>query len=157
PKHRHAATAELSKAVPPCPPLPPQVHAQPPSDPRIEIRQHARRLAEAKVAPPADQVTSQRLDQLGQAHAACPTRQFPDSCLETLERLRRDLPLAAIVCDTKAQELPFLGSSHGAFRLVDRKPELGRQEVTHAGQHAFAGPGTANVDVAVVRIAAEAV
>src|SRR5262249_60030620 len=112
----------LRKRFPPGPPLPPQVHAQSPTYPRIEIGQHPRRLTEAKVAPPADQVASQRLDQLGQAHPACPTRQFPDSCLELLDRFRRDLPLATIVRDTEAEELPLLWSSHGAFRLVDLEP-----------------------------------
>jgi hypothetical protein len=46
--------------------------------------------------------------------------------LESLDRLRRDTPLAPVVRDAKAQKLPFLRTSNGALGLVDSK--LGKQK-----------------------------
>ena len=57
---------------------------------------------------------------------------------------------------TEAQELPLLWLRHRAFRLVDLQLEPVGQEPAHAGHDPFAGAATANVDVAVIGIAAEA-
>ena len=57
---------------------------------------------------------------------------------------------------TKSQELPLLWLRHRAFRLVDLQFEPVGQEPAHGGHDPFAGAVTANVDVAVIGIAAEA-
>jgi hypothetical protein len=61
----------------------------------------------------------------------------------------------ARACET--QELPLLWPCHRAFRLVDLQLEPVGQEPAHRGHDPLAGTATANVNVTVVGIAAEAV
>src|ERR1700688_1255146 len=48
-------------------------------------------------------------------------------------------------------------SRHRTLRLVDLQPQLRGQEPAHRGHDPFAGALTANIDVAVVGVPAEAV
>src|SRR6266436_1803923 len=68
-----------------------------------------------------------------------------------------DLPLAPVVRDAEPQELALLRSRHRAFRLVDLQPQLLGQKPAHRGHHPFTGAAAANIDIAVVRVAAKAV
>src|SRR5438445_3145343 len=79
------------------------------------------------------------------------------TCVEFVEGFWRDAPLAPIIRDAEAQELALLRSRHRAFRLVDRQPQLRGQEPAHRGHHPLTGATAANIDVAVVRVAAETV
>ena len=56
----------------------------------------------------SDQVWRQFFDQLLQHNSACPACHVPDLRLEFVEGLWRDAPLAPIIRDAEAQELPFL-------------------------------------------------
>ena len=103
------------------------------------------------------QVSSQGLDELGEAHPARPTRQFPDPHLETLQRRRRDVPLAPIVRDAKAQKRSVRRLSHRTLGLVDFQPKLRGQESAHTGHDPVARSTAADVDVAIVRVATESV
>ena len=88
----HTQAAQLRVPGPSILPLSPDIHAQSATNPRVQIPQHDRRLAEAEVASPADQVSRQGRDQLRQTDPKRPTRQFPDPLLELLQGLRGDLP-----------------------------------------------------------------
>src|SRR5208337_787495 len=125
--------------------------------PRFQVREHTRGLAEAEVAAPPDEVWRQLLDNLRQTESPCAAGLLPDPRLECVERLWRDAPLAPIIRDTKPQELALLRSRHRALRLVDLQPELYGQEPAHRGHDPFTGALAANIDVAVVRVAAKAV
>ena len=57
-------------------PLSPDVHAQSATNPGVQVPQHDRRLSETEVGSPADWVPRQRRDQLREADAERPTRQF---------------------------------------------------------------------------------
>src|SRR5205085_3690064 len=76
---------------------------------------------------------------------------------EFVEGFWRDAPLAPIIRDAEAQELALLWSRYCAFRLVDLQPQLLGQKPAHRGHHPFTGTAAANIDVAVVRVAAKAV
>src|SRR6202011_3370944 len=56
-----------------------------------------------------------------------------------------------------AQEFALLRSRHRAFRLVDLQPQLAGQKPAHRRHHSFSGAAAANIDVAVVGVAAETV
>src|SRR5580693_6742349 len=127
------------------------------ADPRFQVREHTRGLAEAEVATPSDEVWREVLDQLRQADPPCPAGQVPDLRLEFVEGFWRDAPLAPIIRDAEAQELALLRSRYCAFRLVDRQQQLLGQKSAHRGHHPFTGAAAANIDIAVVRVAAEAV
>jgi hypothetical protein len=113
-------------------------------------------LTEAEVAAPSNQVWSQLLDDLWQGFPQRPASHVPDPRLECGESLRRNAPLAPVIRDAKPQELPPLWSRHCALRLVDLQFEPGGHESAHRGHDPLAGAATANVDVAVIGIAAEA-
>src|SRR5271163_3541349 len=87
----------------------------------------------------------------------CPAGHVPDLRLEFVEGFWRDAPLAPVILDAEPEELALLRSRHRAFRLVDHQPQLLGQEPAHRGHDAFAGAAAANIDVAVIRVAAEAV
>src|ERR1700731_2335374 len=80
-----------------------------------------------------------------------------DLRLEFVEGFWRDAPLAPIIRDAEPQELALLRSRYCAFRLVDRQPQLLGQEPAHRGHHPVTGAAAANIDIAVVRVAAKAV
>src|ERR1700751_5059635 len=69
----------------------------------------------------------------------------------------RDTPLAPVIRDAEPQELALLWSRHRAFRLVNLQPQLLGQEPAHRGHNPFTGAAAANLDIAVVRVAAKAV
>jgi hypothetical protein len=85
-----AAASQFSKASASTFPLLPDDGAQPPPGPFIKRAQHRWGLAEAEVTAPSDQVDGQLFDDLHEASSARAPRQFPDSCFETGECLRRD-------------------------------------------------------------------
>src|SRR5437016_4269138 len=126
-------------------PLPPKIHAQSSADPRFQVGEHARGLAEAEVVAPSDQVWPQSLDDLWQGFSPCSTRQLPDPHPELVEGLRRDAPLAPVVRDAEAEEFPLFRAPHRALRLVDLQLELLGQEPAHRSHDAFPGAATANV------------
>jgi hypothetical protein len=122
----------------------------------VKFTQRRRRLAEAEVAAPPDEVGGQLLDDLREAFASGPARQFPHPASESSMRLWRDAPPRLLpVREAKAQELALGRSVDRARRLVD--PELGGldRNLSMLAHHAFAGPLTANIDVAVVGITNE--
>jgi hypothetical protein len=60
---------------------------KPPPEPPIKFTQHRRRLTEAEVAAPPDEVDRQLLDDPCEALSARAPRQFPNARLEAGERL----------------------------------------------------------------------
>src|SRR4029077_15349585 len=152
----HATTAQFFEAIAPVLPLPPKIRAQSSADPRFQVREHARGLAEAEIAAPSDEVWREVLDQLRQADPPCPAGQVPDLRLELVEGFWRDAPLAPIIRDAEPQELALLRSRHRAFRHVDLKPQLVGQKPARRRHHPFSGAAAANVDIRVVGVAAEA-
>src|SRR4051812_29572988 len=145
----HTQAAQLRIPSPPVLPLSPDIHAQSATDPGVEVVQHDRRLAEAEVASPADQVSRQGRDQLRHTDTERPTRQFPDPLLELLQGLRGNLPGGlGVVRDRESQELSLPTSSHRALRFVDLELKSGRQEATDACHDALPRPAAAHVDVA---------
>src|SRR5262244_3959224 len=118
--------------------------------------QHSWGLAEAKVSAPPEKVWREILDHLRQAVPSCPAGHVPDLRLEFGERLWRDAPLAPVLRDAEAQEFALLRSRYRALCLVDLQPQLIGQKPAHRGLDPFSGAATANIDVAVVGVAAEA-
>src|SRR6516165_10598409 len=153
----YATTAQFVEAVVPVLPLPPKIRAQSSADPRLQVREHTRGLAEAEVAAPSNEVWPQFFDQLRQADPACPVCHVPDLHLEFVEGFWRDAPLAPVIRDAEPQEFALLRSRHRAFRLVDLQPQLLGQEPAHRGHDPLTGAAAANVDVAVIRVTAKAV
>src|SRR5258708_4324911 len=148
-------TAQFSEAIGPVPPLPPEIRTQSPADPRLEVREHLRSLAEAEVAAPPDEVWRQLLDDLRQTESSRQVGLLPDSLLEFVESFWRDAPLAPVIRDAEAEELTLLRLSHRALRLVDLQPQLHGQEPAHRDHDAFAGALAANINVAVIRVPAK--
>src|SRR5580700_7619353 len=87
----------------------------------------------------------------------CPACHFPELRLEFVEGFWRNAPLAPVIRDAEAQELALLRLRYRAFRLVDLQPQLPGQEPAHRGHDPFTGAAAANIDIAVVRVAAKAV
>src|ERR1700731_922839 len=133
------------------------MRAQSSADPRFQVREHAWGLAEAEVAAPSDEVWRQVFDQLLYADPPCSAGHVPNLRLEFVESFWRDAPLAPVVRDAEPQELALLRSRHRAFRLVDLQPQLLGQKPAHRGHHPVTGAAAANIDIAVVRVAAKAV
>src|SRR4051794_13217155 len=107
----HTQSAQLRIPSPPVLPLSPDIHAQSATYPGVEVVQHDRRLAEAEVASPADQVSRQGRDQLRHTDTERPTGEFPGPLLELLQGLRGDLPgRLGVVRDRESQE------AHPVFR-----------------------------------------
>ena len=94
-----ASSPQFLEAVPPRLPLPPEVHPESPTNPRVQVGEHSGSVTEAEVAAPPDEVRRQLFDELRQAHAERPASQLPDAHLEPVECLRRNLPLAPVVRD----------------------------------------------------------
>src|SRR5713226_795826 len=87
-------------------PLLPGDGAQPSPDPVVEVAQHRRSFAEAKVGAPSDEIARQLLGDLREALAARAPRELPDLCLEAGDGLRRDpAPRLLPARKAKAQEL----------------------------------------------------
>ncbi len=119
--------------------------------------EHPGSLAEPKVAPPSPEVGRQVAHHLLQAHSPSSGRQFPDSLLEPDHGLRRDAPFRLPVPgEAEAQKLPFLRSSHRAFLPVHLELELVVRKRVTLLHHPLPRLHAAHVDVAVVRIAHEA-
>src|SRR5499427_5299672 len=106
--------------------------------------------------PPPEKVWREILDYLRQAVPSCPAGHVPDLRLEFGERLWRDAPLAPVIRDAEPQEFTLLRSRHRAFRLVDLQLQLVGQEPAHRSHDPLPSAATANIDVAVVGVAAEA-
>src|SRR6516165_5666573 len=96
-------------------------------------------------------------DQLRQADPAGPACHVPDLHLEFVEGFWRDAPLAPVIGDAESQEFALLRSRHRTFRLIDLQPQLLGQEPADRGHDPLTGAAAANIDVAVVRVAAKAV
>src|SRR5205814_2674119 len=109
------------------------------------------------VSAPSDEVWRQLFDQLRQTDPTCPAGYVPDLHLEFLESFGRDAPFASVIRDAEPQEFALLRLRHRAFRLVDLQPQLLGQEPAHRGHHSFTSAVAADVDVAVVRVTAQAV
>src|ERR1700757_5455329 len=118
--------------------------------------EHSRGLAEAKVSAPPEKVWREILDHFRQAVPSCPAGHVPDLRLELGERLWRDAPLAPVIRDAEPQEFTLLRWRHRAFRLVDLQLQLVGQKPAHRSHDPLPGAAAANIDVAVVGVAAEA-
>ena len=115
-----------------------------------------RGLAEAEVAAPSDQVWAQPFDDLWQGLTPRPTGHSRIRILNlsrAFGAMRRSLPSFAML---KPRNFRSSGARHRALRLVDLQLELVGQEPADRGHHPLAGAATANIDVAVVGITAEA-
>src|SRR6267143_6587729 len=98
------------------------------------------------------------MDHLGETYPPGPTRKFPNSLLEPCCRFRRQAPLRLLVIrEAETQEFPFPWSRHRTLLPVHSQLELRREESRHAAHHSFAGPPTADVNVAIIRISCEPV
>src|SRR5215472_14938211 len=105
---RYATTAQFIEAVVPVLPLPPKIRAYLSADPRLQVREHTRGLAEAEVATPSNDVWRQLFDQLRQAGRPCPA--------------------CPVIRVCEPQESALLRSRHHAFPRVVFQPELAGQE-----------------------------
>src|SRR5271157_5793528 len=141
--------AQFFEAVLPGSPLPPKIQTQSSTDPRFEVREDSRSLAEAEVAAPSHDVWLQLFDQLLQTEPPCPACHVSDLPLEFVEGLWRDAPLAPVIRDAEPKKLALFRPRHRALRLVDLEPQLVGQEPAHRGHDPFAGAPAANIDVAV--------
>jgi hypothetical protein len=148
-----AAASQLCKPCTSALPLFPGDGAQPPPEPFVKPTQHRRRLTEAEVAAPPDEVDGQFLDDLRKAASARAPRQFPDPCFEAGERLRRDAP-SPFASGGKAEAKEFADARFGdrALGLVDLQPEALRKEPFDASHHPFFRTLAAHIDVAVVGV-----
>src|SRR5882672_6199048 len=124
-----ATASQLGKASGSPLPLLPGDGAQPPPDPFFKRAQHRRRLAEAEVAAPPDEVDGQLLDDLREASS---TRV------------------------AEAQELADARLGNRTLGLVNLQPEALCKESFDADHHPLARTLTAHIDVAVVGVAHEA-
>src|SRR5271166_186916 len=149
--------AQFSEAVLPGSPLPPKIQTQSSADPRFEVCEDSRGLAETEVAAPSHDVWLQLFDQLLQTEPPRPACHVSDPPLEFVERLWRDAPLAPVIRDAEPEKLSLFRSRHRALRLVDLEPQLVGQEPAHRGHDPFAGATAANIDVAVVSVPAKTV
>src|SRR6267378_5941619 len=139
-------------------PLLPQHRSQPAPQPLIKALQHGGRLAEAEVALPASQVGREILHHPRKTHPTRAARQFPHSCLEALQRLRRNTPLRLpLAREAKAQELALRRPSHGALLSIDLELQSPRDVGREAPHHSPSRPFAAHVDITVIRVAHEAV
>src|SRR5437879_1128498 len=124
-----AAASQLGVARTSTLPLLPGDGAQPPPDPLVKSAQHRRSLAEAEVTAPTDKVSGQLLGDLYEASCARASRQFPDSCLEAGNHLRRDAPTWLFPAgEAEAQELADARFGNRALGLVDLQLETFGQE-----------------------------
>jgi hypothetical protein len=64
-------------------------------------------------------------------------------------------PFTPVVRDAKAQELPLLRSSYCALRFVYLQPKLSGQEPAYTGHNSRPSAVTVDINVTVVRVAAE--
>src|SRR5262249_51206570 len=88
----HTTFTQFGKPHRPSLPLLPKDRPQSASVPLFEFCQHRRRLTITKVVVPALQIRSQLSHHSFDLDASCPSRQFPDSLLETLNRFWRYPP-----------------------------------------------------------------
>src|SRR6266496_267321 len=97
------------------------------------------------------------LGHLFQTDAPCPSRQFPYSLLTAEQSLGRDAPFRLFPAGkAEAQELALLRSRHRALRLIHLELESPPEEVRHALHDALPRPFARHVDIAIIRIAHEA-
>ena len=130
----------------------------------------ASRLAEHSTGPGCSQSSlasrcryrvSDELDRSAtDADPARPARSAPRTrALKPLQAPRAHINPAGgsapVVRCESSKNFRSCGSSHRTLRFVDLQPKLRRHEATHAGHDPFACTLTANVDVAVVSVAAE--
>src|SRR6266567_3027520 len=138
-------------------PLPPQGAAESPPDPTSQRSQHLRCLAEAEVVSPAHHIASQLFHCGLDADTLGPSHDLPDSLLKAVQGLGRydalDLRAGA---KAEPEKLSLLRSCHCTLRLIDLEFELLRNESRDALHYPLTRPLTANVNVAVVRIANKA-
>src|SRR3984885_12475146 len=76
-----------SPKVLPGSPLPPKIQTQSSANPRFEVREDSRSLAEAEVAAPSHDVWLQLFDQLLQTEPPCPACHVSDPPFEFVECL----------------------------------------------------------------------
>src|SRR5216684_1124245 len=120
-------------------PLLPGDGAQPSPDPVVEVAQHRRSFAEAKVGAPSDEIARQLLGDLREALAARAPRELPDLCLEAGDGLRRDpAPRLLPARKAKAQELACARFGDRTLGLVDPELETLGQELLDALHHSLA-------------------
>lgn len=152
-----AAASQFGEASTTTLPLLPGDGAQPPPDPFVKCAQHRGRLAEAKIAAPANQVDGQLLDDLREASSARASRQFSDLRLEAGQRLRRDAPSWLFPAgEAEAQELADAGLGDRALGFVDLQLEALGEELLDADQDPLTRLPAAHIDVAVIGVAHEA-
>src|SRR4029453_18432380 len=97
--------------------------------PLIQGLQHRRRLAEAEVAAPADQIGRELLDNLRQCAPTRPPRQLPHPRLEAVDRQRRNAPPRRPPArEAEAQELAPARGRDRALLCVDRQLEMACEE-----------------------------
>jgi transposase len=139
-------------------PLFPDDSAKPPPNPLVKTAENRRRFAEAEIRPPPEQVRSQFLHHLVQAHTTHPSRERPDSCSKPDQRLLGEAPFRSLAMrEAEAQKRSFSSCRHRAFGRIDVEFEPRRDEARDARHHAMACSLAADVHIAVVCIPNEAV
>jgi hypothetical protein len=92
-----------------------------------------------------------------EAGAACPAREFLDPALEPGECGQRDAPPRLLPGrEAESEELAPARQVDRALRCIDPELEAPGEELFEARHHSLAGAAAADVDVAVVGIAHEA-
>ena len=94
-----------------------QRYKQSSTDPRFEVREDSRSLAEAEVAAPSHDVWLQLFDQLLQTEPPCPACHVSDPPLELVERLWRDAPLAPVIRDAEPKKLALATALFASLTL----------------------------------------
>lgn len=120
----------------------------------VQIPQHRRRLAEAEVASPADQVTAKFVDHTIQGRPPVSLRNLANTFLELHSRSQCDTAFA-MHREREPQKLAIPRPVHGTLGLVDRQPQLLVQPSRHALQHTTTRSLAFDVNVAVVRVPIE--
>src|SRR5271157_1189569 len=137
-------------------PSQPEAFPDMPADPTLQVAESAPRFGQSVVPPPAPHVSAPLVAQLITGATSSSVPHLSHLGLESLQTLRcYPDPLPAI--QPKAQELSFPNPPCPALGGVHLQTQMFLDPGPYRSQRSFRRRWTAYVDVAVIRIAAEAV
>ena len=120
-----ATFAQFLIASPTALPLLPHITPQPAAYPTVKVSQHRGRLAESKVSMPAPKIKIQLLNHFLQGYSSCAPRNFPNSFLETNQRLRSYTPsMWLLPRKTESQKFALPWPPYRAFLTVNLQLQL---------------------------------
>src|SRR5438874_1619648 len=154
----YACLAEGAPAGARLGPLLPLVATQPPPYPAVQLLPDPRRRRAPVVGEPAVGVGAQLGQYVGQSLPPIAAGEATHALLEPLQGRRSEVQsrVLAVAPEAVAQELALHRSGHRALLGVDLQAEGAFQEPRDRGHHPRSRPLAPDVDVAVVRVATEA-